>query len=717
MASAASRTQRRKARPPSFTYDPRRPTPAKGGALLFIGAGYQDCQEIDARDDVAVFTGPVLADPIVIAGTVVVELQHSCDGQAYDVFVRLSEVDAKGRAIHVCDRFVRVDRAAASPMRIELESTAYRFAQGSRIRISIAGGAHPVYARPLGRRRIRAGRRSPRPADPHDQSRCGPTVDRGAAYRGVGGVELIRRAASVVVAIAALTLSVGAIAVPQAPAATAATTTVTRTGYFTTSDGVKLKYTLKLPAGSGPFPVVVTGDGYDSGFTGGSSIVGGADELVAHGYAALGYNVRGTGCSTGTFAMFPRQWGKDGAEVIEWAARQPWSTGNIAQLGHSFAAFNAWGIGAERPPHLRAMALAVSTGSFYRDAVFPGGIYNAVLAQAFGAGQQANALPGVLNAIAGGDLQCAANFAGSGAVSTPHTVAVTSLTHPYNDDYWQGNAREQYFDQVDVPLLVANPWQDGIAGSGIFGKQLTQVADPDKLWFVGSNGDHDLFDVENATLFRFFDHYLKGSANDWQAEPHIRLWQDSSLPTGSNRVRPGWEIDIPSWPLPVQPHELFLRAGHGLSDAAPTDAEAADAYAYPRLAASALTANNSLDQATWKLPFDTAGAQVWTTAPLTHDVVVAGPASLDFWLASTAPGHGRAGDAHRGAPGRTGGLPAARLAPDVSPHDRCGGVDTVGARGTGCQGRQPALVPGSRRSPGCASSRSATRCGRARGCA
>lgn len=133
-----------------FTYDPRRPTPATGGAQLAVGSGYQDCQHLDARSDVAAFTGSVLTEPVVIAGTVVVELQHSCDAEAYDVFVRLSEVDAKGAAIHVCDRFVRVEHPAASPMRIELEATAYRFAQGSRIRLSIAGGAHPVFARPLG---------------------------------------------------------------------------------------------------------------------------------------------------------------------------------------------------------------------------------------------------------------------------------------------------------------------------------------------------------------------------------------------------------------------------------------------------------------------------------------------------------------------------------------------------------------------------------------
>lgn len=439
------------------------------------------------------------------------------------------------------------------------------------------------------------------------------------------------------VCVAVVAGSAAQVAVPAtATTPSASPTPTTRTGYIAMADGVRLKYTLKLPAGDGPFPVVVTGDGYDSGVTGGSSVVGSADELVEHGYAALGYNVRGTGCSTGTFEMFPRRWNADGAAVIEWAARQRWSTGRTALLGHSFAGFNAWGIAAERPPHLTAMAVAVTTGDFYRDAFYPGGIHNVLLAAGFSAAQQALALTGVLTATAGGDLACAANYATSGALATPNTVAVTSLTHPDNDAYWKANAREQYFDDVDVPILVSASWQDGIAGSGIFGRQLTRVRNPDKVWFVGSNGDHDLFDVELSTLFRYFDHHLKGASNGWQGEPHIRLWQDSSLPSGGDRVSPGWEVDVASWPLPVRSHELFLRAGHALSDTPPAGAEPADPYAYPRLAASALTANNSLDQVTWTLPFDTAGAEVYTTAQLTHDVVVAGPASLDFWLSSTA---------------------------------------------------------------------------------
>jgi len=68
----------------------------------------------------------------------------------------------------------------------------------------------------------------------------------------------------------------------------------------------------------------------------------------------------------------------------------------------------------------------------------------------------------------------------------------------------------------------------------------------------------------------------------------------------------------------------------------PSDIAAADSYPYPRVASNALTTSDGLDQTTWKLPFDTSGSLVYTTEPLDHDVVLAGPASLDLWLSSTA---------------------------------------------------------------------------------
>ncbi|MCV7226513.1 CocE/NonD family hydrolase [Mycolicibacterium komossense] len=137
--------------PASFTFDPADPTPTIGGRLLSPSSGYRDDSALAERTDVISFTGAALASDLTVLGTPVVELAHTCDNPNHDVFVRLSEVDPKGRSRNVSDGFQRYtgdgDRAG---LRLELDDIAYRFRAGHRIRVIIAGGSHPRYARNLG---------------------------------------------------------------------------------------------------------------------------------------------------------------------------------------------------------------------------------------------------------------------------------------------------------------------------------------------------------------------------------------------------------------------------------------------------------------------------------------------------------------------------------------------------------------------------------------
>jgi putative CocE/NonD family hydrolase len=134
----------------TFTFDPADPTPTIGGRLLSALGGYQDDSALARRADVLTFTGPALTADLTILGTPVVELAHTSDNPHHDVFVRLSEVDAKGRSRNVSDGFRRLVGANPGTLRMELDDIAYRFRAGTRIRLMIAGGSHPRYARNLG---------------------------------------------------------------------------------------------------------------------------------------------------------------------------------------------------------------------------------------------------------------------------------------------------------------------------------------------------------------------------------------------------------------------------------------------------------------------------------------------------------------------------------------------------------------------------------------
>jgi hypothetical protein len=133
----------------SFRYDPADPTPTIGGRLLSPDSGYRDDTELAARRDVLSFTSDVLTNDLYVHGSPVAELAHSSDNPHVDVFVRISEVDAKGRSRNVSDGYRRLTDAT-DHVSLELDAISHRFRAGTRIRVLIAGGSNPRFDRNLG---------------------------------------------------------------------------------------------------------------------------------------------------------------------------------------------------------------------------------------------------------------------------------------------------------------------------------------------------------------------------------------------------------------------------------------------------------------------------------------------------------------------------------------------------------------------------------------
>ena len=136
----------------SFTYDPAQPTSTIGGPLLLAPkSGYRNDTAMAERDDVVTFTSEPLPSDLYVMGSPAVEFSHAADIPHVDLFVRLSEVDERGRSRNVTESYRRLT-ATAEPadVRIELDPTAHRFRAGSRIRLLVAGGAHPLFGRNSG---------------------------------------------------------------------------------------------------------------------------------------------------------------------------------------------------------------------------------------------------------------------------------------------------------------------------------------------------------------------------------------------------------------------------------------------------------------------------------------------------------------------------------------------------------------------------------------
>jgi uncharacterized protein len=135
--------------PATFRYDPTNPTTTIGGALLSANGGYRDDSRLSLRDDVLTFNSATLLNDLCVYGNPVVELTHRSDNPNVDLFVRVSEVDAKGRSRNLSDGYRRLS-APSKTVTIELDAVAHRFRAGSRIRLLITGSWSPRYARNLG---------------------------------------------------------------------------------------------------------------------------------------------------------------------------------------------------------------------------------------------------------------------------------------------------------------------------------------------------------------------------------------------------------------------------------------------------------------------------------------------------------------------------------------------------------------------------------------
>lgn len=153
------------------------------------------------------------------------------------------------------------------------------------------------------------------------------------------------------------------------------------TGYLMTSDGIRLRYSVLLPKASGRFPVILSINGYDAGSIGGTpylhyktSMSVELDQgLVEAGYAVMGVNAAGSGCSTGPLEYTRPQLGRHGAEAVEFAASQPWSDTKVGMVNWSYGGSSQLATAQQRPPHLRAIVPGMVLTDF-RDALMPGGV-------------------------------------------------------------------------------------------------------------------------------------------------------------------------------------------------------------------------------------------------------------------------------------------------------------------------------------------------------
>jgi predicted acyl esterase len=143
--------------PITFTYYPQNYVPTIGGQNLNIQRGPYDQRPIENREDVILFTSPILDEPIEATGPITARLFVSSDCPDTDFTVKLTDVYPDGRSMLITDSILRMrnrngfdhwefmESGDIYEVTVDLWSTSYVWNEGHQIRVAISSSNYPRF--------------------------------------------------------------------------------------------------------------------------------------------------------------------------------------------------------------------------------------------------------------------------------------------------------------------------------------------------------------------------------------------------------------------------------------------------------------------------------------------------------------------------------------------------------------------------------------------
>ena len=246
-------------------------------------------------------------------------------------------------------------------------------------------------------------------------------------------------------------------------------------------------------------------------------------------------DVRGTGSSGGTWDDLGPREQRDGYELVEWAALQPWSDGKVGMYGVSYLAITQLFTAAQRPPHLKAIFPILPMGDGYRDMVFPGGQNNVGFIPFWLVLVSGSALIPPSYALSGNpdDLARGLETLASHALNFPGFDANFELDAmagegAYDGPRWKTASPIEVVDKVTVPTFIVGGLHDIFQrGEPLLYERLKNRV-PTRLligpWThttVGEGLPADGVPAIDQIALRWLDNYLKGIDTDVKAIPKV----------------------------------------------------------------------------------------------------------------------------------------------------------------------------------------------------
>ena len=335
--------------------------------------------------------------------------------------------------------------------------------------------------------------------------------------------------------------------------------------YVPVRDGTRLAMNIYRPAQNGeaveePLPVIFAFTPYRARYRDADGKV--VEEalsdrlalrsLIKAGYVVAVADIRGKGASFGRRRGFQdRTEAQDGHDLVEWLARQPFSTGAVGMIGCSYLGGTTFHTATTAPPSLKAIFVGASELDKYAF-VRNGGIT-----------AQFNTRPDELlsvdlasvpvDADADGALlrQAVAEHSRNTPMGPlwygmPHRDSVSQHT---GNAFWEEVGVYNYLDAIreaGIATYFWSNWRDEptaqviLAAANLGGR------------FLAGPGDHCNppagFDF-TGEIVRYFDHHLKGIANGLETQPRVTYWVEG-LGGEGRYVRSDQLPGVRSRPLP-----------------------------------------------------------------------------------------------------------------------------------------------------------------------
>jgi putative CocE/NonD family hydrolase len=412
---------------------------------------------------------------------------------------------------------------------------------------------------------------------------------------------------------------------------------------ITMPDGVVLLADIYHPLGVDDAPTLLERTPY--GRAGIST--GAGPEFAARGYRYLLQACRGTDGSGGTHSYFAEA--PDGRATADWIAQQPWFDGRLGSYGGSYMGFTQWALASTKPPHLRAMAVALSTsvrtyswypgGSLALEVIIPWDL-GAVLFNTPAAGIVPDISPeAVAQRMA--ELRAAFDHLPLGEVIELMTgkdlpLYHEQLDHCGNDDpFWAPINFRSQLAQWTVPTLLVDGWHDyplpGVCDDYV---ELRRAGVPVRLRIgagghLGGGGEGGMTDAP----LDWFDTYLLGRPELLPAPLPNRPVTVQIQGEGAH-----WR-DLDDWPPPdAVPTRWYLHPGGRLSMEEPgADAEPAG-YRYdpadptPAFGGIGMLTGGAVDNRPLEARPD---VLVYTSEVLAAPLTLLGPVTAELHVSST----------------------------------------------------------------------------------